>query len=132
METNIKKIVAWSVVGLFALITLLCSYYTITSSTSSTDINSYEVYANGMIYQYGTFDNGSTVRTINADINYLIPFVTKSYVTNFVPLAPTNQQYYVGSIGARNQTTPGIRMSYYGTTPVNDVAQYLKWETRGF
>ena len=32
METNIKKIVAWSVVGLFALITLLCSFYTIDST----------------------------------------------------------------------------------------------------
>jgi len=32
METNVKKIVTWGVVGLFALITLLCSFYTIDST----------------------------------------------------------------------------------------------------
>ena len=32
METNIKKIIIWSIVGLLALITVLCSFYTIDST----------------------------------------------------------------------------------------------------
>ena len=111
---------------------ILCSYYTNSVSTSSVVINSYEVYANGMIYQYGTFDNGSTVRSLDANINFLIPFVTKQYVMNFAPLAPNNQQYYVGSIGARNQTSTGVNLHFYGLTTNQDVARWLKWETRGF
>lgn len=109
---------------------ILCSFYTNNVNTSSVDINSYEVYANGMIYQYGTFDNGSTVRTINADINYLMQYGNGSYLMNFTPLAPSNQQHYVGSVGARNQTATGVHLMFYGAG--TDVAQYLKWEARGF
>jgi hypothetical protein len=111
---------------------ILCSYYTGGVSTSSTDINSYEVYANGMIYQYGTFDNGSNVRSLFADINYLVPFVTTQYVVNFVTLAPAGQQNYIGSIGASGQTTTSVNLHFFGLTVNKDVTRYLKWETRGF
>ena len=111
---------------------ILCSYYTSSVNTSSVDINSYEVYANGMIYQYGTFDNGSNVRSLDADISYLVPFVTTQYVVNFVTLAPAGQQHYIGSIGAKGQTTTGVNLHFYGLTTNQDVARYMKWETRGF
>ena len=111
---------------------ILCSYYTSSVNTSSVDINSYEVYANGMIYQYGTFDNGSNARSLDANINFLIPFVTTQYVVNFVTLAPAGQQHYIGSIGARGQTKTGVNLHFYGLTTNQDVARFMKWETRGF
>ncbi|MBQ4215512.1 MAG: hypothetical protein II663_04480, partial [Bacteroidales bacterium] len=108
---------------------ILCSYYTTSVSTSSKDINSYEVYANGMIYQYGTYEHNSVQRTIAATINLLLPYSKGAYLSNMLPVAPGSQTYYVGSIGIKNQTASNFTMKFNGAGS-DDKTKWLKWETR--
>ncbi len=109
---------------------ILCSYFTSNDGTEANQRNNYLVYADGLIHQWGTMNNGSTSRDIKKTVNLLITYTVSGYMTNFTPVAPADQQYYVGSIGIKAQTVNSFELDFYGTGST-DMSRWLKWEALG-
>ena len=109
---------------------VLCSYLNNDSGTSTTQKNSYLVYANGLIHQWGTYDYGSAARDIKVTVLLRITHTTSGYLTNFTTVAPSTQQYYVGSLGIKSQTVDSMLLDFYGAG-TTDMTRWLKWETLG-
>lgn len=109
---------------------ILCSYFTSGHGSSANQRNSYIVYADGLIHQWGTMDNGSASRDIKKTVNLLITHKASGYMTNFTPVAPADQQYYVGNIGIKAQTVNSFDLDFYGTG-TTDMSRWLKWEVLG-
>ena len=118
--------------GVFQIVgnPILSEYITNASSTDNKNDNSYIVYANGIIHQWGTYDHGSTARDIKETVNFLVNHSTSGFMSNFTVVAPTSQQFYVGSLGIKSQTTQSMLLDFYGVGE-NDKTRYLKWETLG-
>lgn len=118
--------------GVFQIVgnPILSEYITNSSGTDNKNDNSYIVYANGIIHQWGTFDNGSSARDIKRTVNFLVNHSTSGFMSNFTVVAPSNQQYFVGSLGIKSQTTQSMLLDFYGVGE-NDKTRYLKWETLG-
>lgn len=110
---------------------ILCSYFTSNSGTAANQKNSYIVYADGLIHQWGTIDHGSAERDIKETVNLLITHKASGYMTNFTPVAPADQEYYVGSIGIKGQTVSGFNLDFYGTSDGKDKSRWMKWEALG-
>ena len=109
---------------------ILCSYFTSNSGTAANQRNSYIVYADGLIHQWGTMDHGSAERDIRETVNLLITHKASGYMTNLTPVAPTDQQYYVGSLGIKAQKVSSFDLDFYGSGS-NDTSRWLKWESLG-
>lgn len=116
----------WVIIGNPAL----CSYLDTGSGSSTTQKNSYLVYANGLIHQWGTYDYGSAARDIKVTVLLRIAHSTSGYLSNFTPVAPASQEYYVGSLGIKAQTVNSMILDFYGTG-TSDRTRWLKWETLG-
>ena len=109
---------------------ILCSYFTLDNGSSANQRNSYIVYADGLIHQWGTMDHKSAARDIKETVNLLITHKASGYMTNFTPVAPADQQYYVGNIGIKAQTVNSFDLDFYGTGST-DMSRWLKWEALG-
>lgn len=109
---------------------ILCSYFTSNNGTAAKQRNSYIVYADGLIHQWGTMDYGSAARDIRGTVNLLITHKASGYMTNVTPVAPADQEYYVGSIGIKAQTVSSMILDFYGSGN-NDKSRWLKWEALG-
>lgn len=109
---------------------VLCSYLDNGSGSSTTQKNSYLVYANGVIHQWGTYDYGSAARDIKVTVSLRVTHTTSGYLTNFSTVAPATQEYYVGSLGIKAQTVDSMLLDFYGTG-TGDMTRWLKWETLG-
>jgi len=116
----------WVVVGN----PILCSYLISNSGSTSLQRNSYLVYANGVIHQWGTYDYGSATRAIEVTVLLRIVHSNSGYLTNFTTVAPSTQTYYVGSLGVKAQTSNSMLLYFYGTG-TGDMTRWLKWETLG-
>lgn len=116
----------WVVVGN----PILCSYLISNSGSTSLQRNSYLVYANGVIHQWGTFDHGSAARDVKETVQLRITYTTSEYLSNFTTVAPASQEYYVGSLGIKAQTVNSMILDFYGTGNT-DMTRWLKWETLG-
>ena len=116
----------WVVVGN----PILCSYLISNSGSTSLQRNSYLVYANGVIHQWGTFDYGSAASYIKETVQLRITHTTSGYLSNFMSVAPSTQEYFVGSLGIKSQTVNSMILEFYGTGG-SDMVRWLKWETLG-
>lgn len=118
--------------GVFQIVgnPILSEHISNASGTQNENENSYIVYANGIVHQWGTFDHGSNTREIKETVNFLVNHSTSGFMSNFTVVAPSSQNYFVGSLGIKSQTTQSMLLNFWGAGE-NDKTRYLKWETLG-
>lgn len=109
---------------------ILCSYFTSNNGTAANQRNSYIVYADGLIHQWGTMDHGSAERNVYETVNLLITYKASGYMSNLTPVASAGQTNHVGSIGINAQTVDSMGIQFFGAS-LADYARWLKWEALG-
>lgn len=102
---------------------VLCSYYS--------GNYSYIVYADGLIHQWGTYDNGSDNRSVYSTEIFPVQYTNEdSYMINIAGVKYGGGNF-TGGIGVRDRHSYSAYMGWYGMT-ASDLSRYLKWETLGY
>ena len=105
--------------------------YDSTTAKAIAHNGSYRIYADSTVECWGTYDYGSSTRSIK-NVSIVLPVVYKSreYNSQATPLAASTQTNYAGVIGLRAQTETGFQFCCYGYGDT-DNSRWIKWRTIG-